>query len=272
MESDMFCKLTPQDLKLLLQEQIAAAENAVTALNCTSKLLNPHPECDGLPADPVLREAVKELYESSYTVLRQTARAKELLCYEEGTAKQLRCSLSKPIRRFANQLAQLIGTMNRVHVNEVDSGLCADIDPNRLTFLLLLAALELLSTGSPEDTLSVSAGISEGCVQIELLLETADDSEMLEIPCPMVDQLIMQRFCVTYHARIFRVKRAGKRSLLIELPQKDAGDGGVLRVSSDKKPYEESVFSVYRVLLSEILPVTDDLFAGKPEFDDRYTL
>lgn len=245
---------------LLLKEQASLIHAAGASILYAADRLNRSPDEDGLPADPAVREPFLSIQDQCFALLRQSLCDHELLWYESAAAPFPVIELTRPLRRFFGQTEILTERYLQAGCCDPDIRLFAETDENRLTFALTALLTEALRDVQGQNVLDLSARREDGIIRIGLALrhDSAQQREPLPLSgrisrsaSPASDELLLERFCDTFGARIVRSAADGSLFRTLELPAADS-PGTVVRSSALLQ--EESRFSLFHVMLSALIP------------------
>ena len=245
---------------LLLREQNALLHSAGTAILYAADRLNRTPDADGLPADSAEREPFLSIQDSCYALLRQSLCNQELLWYESASGPFGVIELTRPLRRFFGQTELLTERYLHAGVCDTESRLFAETDEKRLLFALTALLIGALRDIDGQNVLDLRAGRADGNIRAELMLR--HDPAYQKEPLPLFGRLrrsasaasadlLLDRFCETFRARVLRQAADGRIICTLELPAAEI-PGTVLRAPAVLP--EESRFSLFHVMLSALIP------------------
>ena len=240
--------LSEHEYQVLLKEQSTEGKALVSAVQTVMSAFPVQPENNEQSA------VLHTLQERCYAILRETARTDELLWYlTEAQPAEDVYSLCKPLRRLVNQFAEMSEDRFTVDADGVGAQLFAAVNPERLTFVLLIALTEMMLSAKDSGTVSFRAEVQDHRVVIRS--EQCGESAELLTARPAADEMILTRFCNLYNAAFSRYSAPGMRGFTLDFP--DASRPDTETVRSDRFIPQTGKFSVYRVMLSEVLPVAD---------------
>ena len=245
---------------LLLREQNALLHSAGTAILYAADRLNRNPDADGLPENPAEREPFLSIQDSCYALLRQSLCDQELLWYESAAAPFPVIELTGPLRRFFGQTELLTERYLHAGTCDLERRLFAETDEKRLLFAVTALLIGALRDIDGQNVLDLHACNADGCVRIELVLR--HDPAYQKEPFPISGRLsrsvsaasadlLLDRFCSAFRARVLRRSADGRLIGTLELPAAEL-PGTVLR--SPAVLPEESRFSMFHVMLSALIP------------------
>jgi hypothetical protein len=252
----------PKLTAAMLAARSSADRETLSAVQCTAERLCVSTDRYGLPEDAVMRNAYLSLREICFRIQRRIACTDELLCYENGVQQpESAVDLCRTLRHFVNQVDILTDVCMQIGECEVPRELYAKVPPERLNFVLAAMLERALSEIPDANVMDFRAGCVQSDLRIEMVFrhDPAVTAEPLLRPeasgekplLPDAPELLTDRFCRCFGARLLRHSAADKYVCTLSLPAVSAAYP-LEKVSSDSVRQQDDM--LFQDVLAGFVP------------------
>lgn len=272
-ESQETYRTLSDDAIALLRARNAADLSAAVALQETAALFGTQRDDAGIPVDAAERAAYLSLQRALLFLLYELLWGEELLWYETyDPAKHSDADaldLCKTLRHFLNMADLMTGNYLAVGAHEIPRFLYANVQPERLTFVLLHQLIEIWNQDITLNTVELFASKEHGELRIDLTLRRDEHAGTDPLPEPEGFALhsapegaasLTERFCRLYGARLIRRDAEGAHGCSLSLPAAGLLDTK-LQLRSDGAPPIMGAHTAYHAVLAGLVP-TEALLWG----------
>lgn len=251
-----------------LRARSAEDLRAIAELQETAAAFDTPRDDADIPLDAKEREAFLSVQEQSFSRLYALLCREELLWYETyNPAKQSErrvSDLCKTLRHFLNATDLMTGDFLAVGAHSIPNFLYADVQPERLVFVLLHQLVLMWSENPALNILELFAERAHGELRIDLKLRYSAEAETEPLPALMHTALqsgtlaeeaalLTERFCSLYGARLIRHTADGVHCCGISFPAASLPDTR-LTLHSDGAPPLIGAHTAYHAVLSCLIP------------------
>lgn len=256
------------DAIAMLRARNTADLRAAASLQETAMLFGSQRDDAGIPVDAAERAAYLSLQRALLFLLYELLCGEELLWYETyDPAKHQDADASdlcKTLRHFLNMADLMTGNYLAVGAHEIPRFLYANVQPERLIFVLLHQLIRIWDQDITLNTVELFASKEHGELRIDLMLrrdEHAGTDPLPEPESPVLQHCgvpdaaaaLTERFCKLYGARLIRRDSEGARGCSLSLPAAGMMDTR-LQLHSDGAPPIVGARTIYHAVLAALVP------------------